>query len=301
MQLRYRSALKNSLMIPHIMDNDEMHESKKYTNLSDVYSDFLSDQRIRWIIVIGVVGFFLFQKFGESLHSKLVMPNHKKKMSKLAFGTYVQSIIHAFGISMVSYLTLYKSMGRSDYLVTINETEDVYFYVWLHKTSALLCMSYFIVLTPLELFGFEQSMRNRIVMVIHHIASAIAMPIVVMCNPIFTFFSAFTMQCEISTVFLNLRMFGMVMENKYIYFIGGLGALITYPLTRIVVHLYNIQQFFSKMDVLVDHVGLNGFYLCMLGQVFVLCMSTGYSLELWKRPKRMLFLDNGTSKAKKQQ
>ena len=36
-----------------------------------------------------------------------------------------------------------------------------------------------------------------------------------------------SIQCESSTVFLNLRMFGMDMENKYLHFIGGLGALIT--------------------------------------------------------------------------
>ena len=105
-----------------------------------------------------------------------------------------------------------------------------------------------------------------------------------------------SVQCEFSTIFLNLRMFGLVTENKYLYFVGGLGALITYPLTRIVFYIYVIHKTYSLMDVFVRHLGVNAFRLTLCGQMFILFMSCAYTFVLFKSPRKMMVLETKNKK-----
>ena len=279
----------------------DLPEPKNYTNLSDIYFDVLSNTTFQWSIAIGALGFFLLQKFGETVHSKLVGSNRRRKVPPVLLGSYFQSIFHAIGISVVSVLVIYQFVEDPNSLVTINKTDDAYYLVPLYKACTVLSMSYFIILTPYEIFGIEQRLNTRVTMAVHHICGIFCQAIILVSNPVFIIVGALTVQCEVSTIFLNMRMFGMVMENKYIYFIGGLGALITYPLTRIAFYIFTIQTTYSLMDTFVDHVGINAFYLTILAQVFVLCMSAKYTFELWKSPTKMVFLDTDKKKIKKQE
>ena len=273
-------------------------EPQSYANLAAIYVDVLTNRSTQWGMFIGACLFFLLQKIGEKVHLKLVAAHRRKKFPKQLLGTYIQSIVHAFGISVASFLVIYHFAHDPHGLVTLDNTEVEYFYIVLYKVCSVLSLSYFIFLTMLEVLVIEQVMIMRLTMVVHHLVSIGLIPIVVMSNPAFALLGALTFQCESSTVFLNLRMLGMAMENKYIYFIGGLGTLITYPITRIVFLVFTIWTTMSLRDVFADHSGIGGFYLAIFAQVFVLCMSAKYSWELWKRPKKTLFLDIGKKQSK---
>ena len=266
-------------------------EPKNYTNLWDIYSDVLSNPTLISIAIIGIVGFLLLQKLGETVHTKLVSSNRRRTVSKQLFGTYFQSTFHAAGISLVSFVVLFQFINRNAYLLTIDQTDDGYFYVEHFKICTTLSTSYFLVSIPYELFVIKQRWIKRVAMSVHHLLGVFALPIIPVSHPIFVLVGALTYQCEISTVFLNMRLFGMAMESQYVYCIGGIGTLITYPLTRIVFYMYTIHTTYSLMDTFVDHVGIGAFYLVISGQVFVLCLSTKYTFELWRHPKKTAFLN----------
>ena len=279
----------------------DLPDSKTYSSLSDIYFDVITNKTFLIALAVGALGFFLLQKFGETVHSKLVRGSRRSKVSKQLLGTYFQSLFHAIGMSVCSYLVIFKFVDHPESLETVDRADDAYFYVVLYKACTVLSMSYFLMLTPYELFGIEQSMNFRVTMFVHHLAGILCQAIVLVSNPVFIVVGAMTLQCEASTIFLNMRMFGLTMENKYLYFIGGVGALITYPLTRIVFYWYNIQKRYALMDTFIDHVGVNAFYLTISSQVFVLCMSIGYTILLWKSPRKMVFLKTDKLKIKKQQ
>jgi len=279
----------------------DLPEPRSYSNLSDIYRDLITNKTFIISFVIGALGFFLLQKCGETVHAQLVGGNRRKKVSKQLLGTYFQSLFHAVGISIVSYLVIFEFVDDPERLVTVDKTDDAYFYVVLYKACTVLSISYFVILTPYELFGIEQSMNFRVTMFVHHIVGIFCQAIVFVANPVFIVVGAMTLQCEASTIFLNMRMFGMIMENKYIYFIGGVGALITYPLTRIAFYVLTIQTTYGLMDTFVSHVGIGAFYLTMFAQVFVFCMSARYTIMLWKDPMKMVFLSSKKKVLNKQQ
>jgi len=274
----------------------DLPEPKRFGSLSEIYLDLILNRTFLIALGVGALGFFLLQKFGETVYDKVVRGTRRRRISKQLLGTYFQSIFHAIGMSICSYLVIFKFVDNPEMLLNVSKDDEAYFYVVLYKACTVLSMSYFIILTPYELFGIEQTMNFRVTMAIHHVAGVLAQALIVMSNPVFIVVGAMTLQCEFSTIFLNMRIFGMTMENKYIYFIGGVGALITYPLTRIVFYVYNIQRTYALMDTFSVYLGINAFYLTMFSQVFVLCMSVGYTIVLWKSPRKMIMLKTDRNK-----
>ena len=91
---------------------------------------------------------------------------------------------------------------------------------------------------------------------------------------------------ESTTVFLNIRNLGKVMNNPTVYFVGGLCSIILYPVIRIFFCIYcSYTAYYGVAHVFVG-TGCVPVVLTMNG--FVFCISIYYTIfELWKDPQRM--------------
>jgi hypothetical protein len=83
----------------------------------------------------------------------------------------------------------------------------------------------------------RQRIKYRVTLIVHHLLVLLCCSGTFLLDPWCHHFYAKTSLIEVSTVFLHLRNFGKMMDNATIYFVGGLGTLITYPLLRIIIPL----------------------------------------------------------------
>ena len=271
-------------------DESEESESLDYSSLTEIYTANVTNPRFLTLLFSSCLIFFCLQKIGELLHSTIVKEHRQKKTSAPLLGTYFQSILHVLIVSISSYLMIFKFNSRINELENMTISHPQFIYIDLYRISTVVSIAYFIMLTPYELFGLEQKKRFRIIMSIHHIICIMGQSLIFLTNPLCSYVSAIGLQCEFSTLFLNIRAFGLAMDNKYLYFIGGIGTFIFYPLTRCFAFLFVISTTYDLRYRIMEHIGLNGYLLAITGQIFVFIMSIGYSFVLLKDPEKLMVL-----------
>merc|ERR1712204_54874 len=84
-------------------------------------------------------------------------------------------------------------------------------------------------------FFIPQTPSYRAVMVIHHIFCALVQFPVYIVWPALQVPSALGLQCELSNIFMDIAWFGQQYEHARVYYYGGIGTLITFPITRIII------------------------------------------------------------------
>eukprot|EP01084_Bolivina_argentea_P022269 41386_1 len=278
--------LISSEWLNHIKIND----SKHYSNIFDIYLENIKDSQFTILVLFGCIAFYIVQKIGENIHFYLIKEQHKQKIPMQLFGTHFQSSVHALLASICSYFILFKYLNRTNEMEVMDKTDENYIYVIFYKISTVFSVSYFIVLIPYELFIINQPLIFRIAMLIHHFFGIFCQSLVFLTNPLSVFISAMMVQCELSNIFLNLHAFGLSMDNKYMYFVGGVGALITYPLTRIVFLIYSIYILYNLKHKMMIYISAEGFYLVIIGEIFVILLSSVYSCMLFKNVTKTILL-----------
>merc|ERR1712228_439924 len=118
-------------------------------------------------------------------------------------------------------------------------------------------------------FIIPQTNSVRAVMIIHHIFCAFAQFPVYIVWPL-QVSSALGFQCELSNIWLDIAWFGQQYENSKAYYFGGIGSLITYPITRIIIIPIMMYVY---MDLPEGTVPFSWWLFACIAQWFVLIMS----------------------------
>ena len=243
-------------------------------------------------LVLGLVTFYSLQQRGERAHSIYVTgsASKRKKVTKELLGTYYQSILHAVIISVCCFLVIFKFRNHIDELKNMSEEHPDYIFVQFYKISSVLSVAYFFMLIPYELYGINQSTITRIIMFVHHVLAVLCQSLMFLGNPLIVYTSAMILQCEFSSIFLNLRMCGIVLDRQDLVWYGGLLTLIFYPFTRCVILPIGMYITYVHMDDIIQVAGYQAFCAAVLSEVFVFIMSCGYSFILLRNPRKVMLL-----------
>merc|ERR1712228_767061 len=84
----------------------------------------------------------------------------------------------------------------------------------------------------------HRSLPYRISLIVHHIFSASCACCIYYVDPYISYIYSINACMEFSNIFLSIRYFGRAWNNKSLYFMGGIGTLIFYPLTRLSITVY---------------------------------------------------------------
>jgi len=141
------------------------------------------------------------------------------------------------------------------------------------------------------LFFFpDKTWSYTVAMTVHHLFAACCSCSLYFMGPYLMYIYAINTLIEFSNIFLNIRYFGKTMQNETLYFIGGVGTLLFYPLFRISLTVYCAYvAYFGSIHLL---LGPSVVFLILLTNTFFLLLSTYYSLYLFSKPKAVFLLQS---------
>ncbi len=132
------------------------------------------------------------------------------------------------------------------------------------NTYFIIATSVFLYLMPFELYFSPIPTRDRILLSIHHILSIIAVNIAYDASGIVAVDVAIALTMELSNVFIIIRKIGKILNNKRMRSVGGIGVLITYPITRLVFGPYGV--YFALTQAMEKYISnfysAAGIFLC---------------------------------------
>ena len=172
----------------------------------------------------------------------------------------------------------------------LNPTPDQVPQLWnIYRFFLIFSGSYFVVDGVQFVFvRNDKSFKFRVVMVIHHIIVSSIEFLLYYLHPFMCYLFAWELLMEIATIFICLRYFGKQFDNKYVYGIGGVGALLLYPGARCPIAIYIVYLGWNGIVPFCDR------YFWTLGlitSIFVFVLSVYYSIAvIWKNPRKMCFL-----------
>lgn len=214
--------------------------------------------------------------------------NNSKNIASIEFVGYIMSFIHSLMISTTSILIMY-NYNENNIMHHASSTKYLNL-IFIFKLSTVFSVSYFIVdIIDLILFYSHKNFLYRFSFIIHHLLVLLCQLTVFISSPYITYQSAIGMFIEFSTIFLNIRIFGKIFNNKLLFKFGGIATLIFYPLTRI--FPYNVYclyfTYYSKIDY---YLCLECKILLLVSEFFVLLLSLQYFISMMKNPKSIYVL-----------
>ena len=234
------------------------------------------NEPIWWLLfIISIIAFFALQKIGERVYANILTKEQKEKTSKTLFGAYVQGITHAIIIFVGSVIVIFEWLFNDEYV-----GNSVYGY------CAIVSCAYYVQMIVYELC-IPQSAGYRLVMVIHHIFCCVVQFPVYIVGPSLHILSALGFQCEISNVFMNIAWFAQQCEHEKMYFLGGIGTLFTFPITRVLLIPLLMYNFWNLPAGVVP---ISYWWFAVIAQWFVLLMSLVYTVHIVTNPKKILNL-----------
>jgi len=270
----------------------EIQIQPKYTSLIEVYMDATREPLWMGTFVCGLIVFAVFTNYGKHLHSTLLSKLQQTRMSALLFASYCSAFLHAVIISCSSVMMIVYAFPK--YRGFTDEARmcvQDYEYSRMQSVCGALSSAYFVVMIPMEMRIPEQSASYVSVMLCHHLLCVLLTATTALNHPIISYFAALGLQVEISNIFMHLRAFGKVFGDRRLYFVGGIGLLITYPVTRIVAAFYFFPLVFEFRNALVALLSVQGYYLYFVGALFVVVMSVVHVFVLFGNPKQIVVLN----------
>ena len=212
----------------------------------------------------------------------------------IEFIGYISSSLHALLVTSISLLIAI-SFSEDD-MIQINIArgnnveykEPFLFYIF--RFLGVFQTAYFLIDSIQILLCYNhKSWSYRIAMLFHHLLSSACSCCIFYIDPYMAYIYALNALIEFSNIFMNLRFFGKSLNNKTMYFIGGLGTLIFYPLTRIPLTIYcGYLAYFGLLNVF---VGKSAVLLILSTNLFIFVLSVYYTVfSLFIKPKRMFLL-----------
>eukprot|EP01084_Bolivina_argentea_P242459 406732_1 len=155
---------------------------------------------------------------------------------------------------------------------------DVTIYLTAHKVLMNTSASYFILQSVYDCFVVpDHAQGYRLIMVVHHVFSFFAIMVSFLGNEKVIYLQVVGLQCEFSTVFMNLRFFARVFSQEEIFFMSGLCTMITYPLTRVIGGVCSLYEDIRLKQWLILLGGNQLFWWFSFVSFFVIIMSTVYT------------------------
>eukprot|EP01084_Bolivina_argentea_P260952 440839_1 len=257
-----------------------------------IYLETLRDPSFELCLLIGLVSLFLVKRWSYYMYDRLWIENNKS-LPQIEFAGYIMSFLHSIVLSStsISIMLNYKES-------TISRAHPSETLLFIYKMSSTYSVAYFLTdIIDLILFYDHKNLKYKLSFIVHHILVLLSQMTVYKSNPYVIFISAYSMFVEVSTIFLNIRMFGKMFNNALMFKVGGIGTLITYPFTRIIFMAYNMYMiYYSKID----------YFLCfeckwqlIMSCIFVLMLSGQYYIfVMLKKPKNMYTLKTIKKKKK---
>lgn len=266
--------------------------SSSATNLPMFIFTTFMDHRFQLVFLIGCILFYGLQQSGYIFYQYFNNKNAKNakkqimkiQMNIIEFGGYFMSTLHSVMMStMATVITIAYNLQSS-----IDSTSHAF--VQLYKLLSVLSVSFFCLDSFYLVFYYKhKSWTYRLCFLTHHTLLIICQTCVFSTNGYVSYIAAWNMLIEWSTVFLNVRKLAKIFECSKVFYVSGIGVLITYPLTRLVGLLYIMYLALqSKLDVYV-YPGANMFLF--FSNMFVYIMSAMFFfIVMLKKPSDMYIL-----------
>lgn len=263
-------------------------ELKRFETCSQLYMAVLNDRFFQIVFVIGCVFYYILELIGAFLYSKYLSPLKQKSISKYDFAGNVASIVHSLTISFAALLFVYTfkfgDRASDSYENSLANAVNIYRY------CSTFSISYFVI----DLyFTLRMDKQSKYIMSLHHVLSGLMQMPPLISPPSILYVTALEMCIEISTIFLNVRVFGKVFRNTSLYYVSGFTVLVTYPLFRLAFSFYVIYA------TLISDIG----YMCPSAinilvsvQLFIVCLSLLFFGRMMKRPSVIYILSEKLKK-----
>ena len=243
--------------------------------ITELFMKSVMDPSWQMTFVAGLVGCVLFQKLGEILHSRLLTQEQQSKTCKITFGSYVQGIIHAIMLFIGTIFVIHEWIMVGEY-----PENRLYKYISVLSTAYYCIVIFYEILIP-------QSLSLILVMIVHHIFCILGQLPVFYIGSVAQLLSALNFQCEISNIFMGIHWFAQQFEKRDVHYYAGLGILITYPITRIIILPIAIYKFYNLEP---GTLPISYVWAVWTGEVFVVLMSTAYTFHLLFNARKVLTL-----------
>lgn len=258
-------------------------------NFIQFYYCVYSNASFQLAFIVGLLIFYSLHKIGCILHrymNKLDENNKKINMNVIEFGCYFISTFHAIMVSTSSTVILYSYNFES----SINSTAHAY--VQWYKILSVLSIAYFFVDICYLVFYFQhKTLKYRLLFIVHHTFGILCMSTVFSTNGYVSYITSLNLMIEWSNVFLNIRIFAKIFSSPLVFYVSGIGVLITYPLTRMVLLAYTMHL--AMQPELEKFMFPGAKILVLTACTFVYIMSTVYFLfVMMKKPSKMYQLNN---------
>ena len=260
-----------------------------YPTCSALFADTFTNSHWLYTFAISFIAWYIIECIGCSLWRQYVPKDQRIKIQKEQFSGHFISMIHSTMIACASTLVATQYTPLQALNATTNFSDDPP--IWIYRYCATFSASYFLLDACVIWFYYQQSWDKRLSFVIHHFLSGICMCAVLLAeHPIVAYISALNFLIEWSTVFLNIRILARIWSLKSLYFIGGMGMILTYPATRMGWNLYLILISFNSGYV-TTYTCPGAGYILGSAEIFVCGLSTFYYFSvIMVKPYKMYTL-----------
>ena len=205
----------------------------------------------------------------------------------IEFIGYISSSFHALFVVTICFLITI-NYTESD-LFKINISQNIPFLFIIFRFLGIFQTSYFMIdLLQILFFYSDKSISYRIAISIHHIFSLLCSCCIYRIDPFISYIYAINSLIEFSNWFLNIRYFAAKFKYKNLYYFGGIGTLIFYPLTRTLLTGY--AAYTAWFGVFHLFVGNSGVILVVATNIFITILSMYYTKVLWTKPANVYIL-----------
>ena len=265
-----------------------------YPTLTSLYADVFSHPLFFQLFAIGLIFWYSLDVLGCHMFYKCVPLGTQQRMQKEQFAGHFISFFNALMIASSSLFVVLSYTPFAALSADPNETPLVIF-----KCSAIFSAAYFLLDAIFITMYYKQATTKTVAFVIHHFLSGICIISCTVTGPINTYVSALNFMIEWSTVLLNIRIFARIWNLERIYFVSGIGVIVSYPLTRIVWNGYLILIAFTSEYVEAYSTYGGGIVLGTAG-LFVAALSSFYYFTvILRKPQKIYILGQAEKRVQK--
>jgi len=151
---------------------------------------------------------------------------------------------------------------------------------WFYPAS----LAYFLVDTLVYVIPTKDTVIG-----VHHLCMILGHCCSCNAGPICVYLSALSYGVEVSNPFLHLRYFAKVYQSSTLMWIGGLGMVTVYPVSRLIYFPWSYFEGYMNLETVCSR-SILGCYSFHPGMIFVFLMSTYYMKIIVTNPKAMFYL-----------